>query len=317
MMRRVRIVCVVLVAMMFAACGGGSRPVDRRSAPPAAATVSFTELSPDVYEPCGVTSAPGALWVLGCQGNAVRVPMGNGARTSRTVSSDIVGLDALAGNGSDAVWALVAEGRGRSRRGSVLRLNPSSGEPVSTVRLGSSIPAHAVVAAGTLWVAAVDGRLYSVDGSTPRQISAGAPLMWVLADAGRLFTVAEKGDVIQRDIAGRAQRTFEGVTLNPIGAAAGAGAVWLASSSRGLVRLDPATGRVTSVRVTGTVNDIEPCGGMVWLSQPDFGLRSLDATGAVVREVRLSVAPRYLLCSAARLWIVSEDGRLGSIDATP
>jgi len=67
------------------------------------------------------------------------------------------------------------------------------------------------------------------------------------------------------------------------------------------------------VSVTGTVNNIELCGGQLWLSQPDFGLRSLDAGAKVVRSIRLEVAPSYLLCDAGRLWVLSQDGKLGSI----
>lgn len=312
---RHRSVCIALALTAMVACGEG-RSAEREPASDATPATAFTELAPDVYEPCGFTGAKGSVWVLGCSGNALRIQIGDGNRTERRLSGGISSLEALTGDGDDHVWALVTTGTGRALRGNVVSMDAASGGTTATIGLGSSIPSHAVFTGGTLWVAAIDGRLFAVGGSTAREVAKGAPLMWVLADQGRLWTVAENGDLTERNGSGSGLQTFKAVHPNPIAAGAGLGSVWLTSDARGAVRVDPATGEASVVQVTGTVNDFEECGGKMWLSQPDVGLRALDAQGAVVGEVKLSVGSRYLFCSGDRLWIVSEDGRLGSIDPT-
>ena len=310
MSARVRLIALVCLVVVLASCGGGGeRPVSR-----ATSAGSFVGLAPDVYEPCGVQRAGTGVWVLGCSGRLVRVPRGASEVTS--VPGDIAALDGLAGGEVDTIWTLLATGEGTARRGSLARIDPDTGEILTTVSLGSSIAADAVVARATLWVAASDGALYAVEGGTVRRVAAGPPLMRVLSDGTDLWTVAENGDVVARDAAGKPVRTFAGVMPNAIGAAAGLGRLWLASADRGLVLLDPTTGNVDRIGVSGTVNAIETCGESIWISQPDLGLRALDASGRVTRTVALSVAPHYLACVSDRVVVISEDGRIGSVDGT-
>lgn len=308
--------CIALVLTALVACGGDARPADREPASDATPAVAFTELAPDVHEPCGLTVAAESLWILGCSGNALRIPAGTGGRTSRRLSGEISSLEALTGNGTDRVWALVTTGESSTLRGGVVGMDAAGGEVVATIELGPSVPSHAVFAGEILWVAAIDGRLYAVDGSTARRVADGAPLMWIFAGGGRLWTIAENGDVTERIFTGRAVRTFPAVNPNATAAGAGLGSLWLTSTARGVVRLEVATGAISPVNVTGTVNDFEECGGKMWLSQPDEGLRALDARGEIVGEVKLSLGSRYLVCAHDRLWILSEDGRLGSIEPT-
>ena len=305
---RLRLIALLCVVVILTSCGGPKRE------PTSTAAGSFVALAPDVYEPCGLQRAGNAVWVLGCSGALVRVP--SGSSRGAKVSGDIAALDGLAGGEVDTAWALLATGEGKERRGSLARIDPDSGATLTTVSLGDAIPVDAVVAGTTLWVASSAGALYAIDGGTARRAAVGPPLMRVLTDGERLWTVAENGDVVERDAAGKPARTFAGVMPNAIGAAAGLGRLWLASAGRGLVRLDPATGNVDRVDVTGTVNAIEPCGGAIWISQPDTGLRVLDADGRVTRSIPLEVAPHYLACLTDRVVVVSEDGRIGSFATT-
>ena len=307
MSARVRLAAVVCLVLVLVSCGGGRAPESR-----AIARGSFIALAPDVYEPCGLQSAGAAVWVLGCSGGLVRVPRGSSADAA-TVPGDIVALDGLAGGEVDTVWALLASGDGKARRGSVARIDPDTGKILTTVSLGTSIAVDAVVGRATLWVAASDGALYAVDGGEARLVASGPPLMRVLADDTHMWTVAENGDVVARDPAGKPARTFAGVMPNAIGAAAGLGRLWLASADRGLVRVDPATGNVDRVAVSGTINAIEPCGGSVWISQPDAGVKALDAEGRVTKSIPLDVAPHYLACVSDGVVVVSEDGRIGTV----
>ncbi len=307
--RLVVLSCVMFVVIV--ACG--DEVSRRRPAADVTAAGSFSELAPDVYEPCGLQRASDAVWVLGCSGAMVRVPRADAPGSVPKVPGDVAALDGLAGGEVDTVWALLATGEGKARRGLLARIDPDTGATLDRVGLGASIPVDAVVARATLWVAASDGTLYAVAGGTARRAATGPPLMRVLADGERMWTVAENGDVVERDASGKAVRTFTGVMPNPIGAAASFGQVWLASAGRGLVRLDATTGNVSRLGVTGIVNAIEPCEGSIWISQPDAGLRALDAEGRVIRSVPLTVAPHYLACVTGRLIVVSEDGKIGSL----
>lgn len=308
--RRLAVTCAAVV--LFAACGGGTGAEKPASA--GTAHGAFSPLAPDVYEPCGLQRAGDAVWILGCSGTIARVPRGDAPRPAPTLAGDIAGLDGLGGGEVDTVWALLATGEGKARRGLLARIDPDTGGTLDRIGLGSSIPVDALVVRATLWVAASDGTLFAVDGGTARRAANGPPLMRVLADGDRIWTVAENGDVVERDAMGKSVRRFAAVTPNAIGATAALGSVWLASADHGVVRLDVATGNATRVGVTGTVNAMEPCGGSIWLSQPDAGLRALDADGRVIRSLPLTVAPHYLACVTGRLVVVSEDGKIGTVE---
>src|SRR6266542_1058136 len=94
---------------MAAACGAGpARPAARARGP---APTTFTSLSPDVYEPCGVERSGDAVFVAGCGGAIVRVSSGGTTGRAQKAPGEIVALDALAGGGeTDAVWVLFATG---------------------------------------------------------------------------------------------------------------------------------------------------------------------------------------------------------------
>jgi hypothetical protein len=314
--RRARPFLAGLIALSLAACGGG-RPARQPRPARVTGAATFTSLSPDVYEPCGIERSGDAVFVVGCSGSVVRVSGGGTTGRAQKAPGEIVALDALAGGDGESVWVLYATGSGSARRGSVARLDPATGAAGQAVSVGRSIPADALAVGSTLWVAATDGALVAVEDRTARRVASGPPLLRVLADGGRLWTVAENGDVVERTSSGETSRTFEGVMPNAIGAAAGLGRIWLASAARGLVRIDAETGNVRRVAVTETVNAIEPCGGAVWIAQPDVGVRALDVNGRVVRTVALAVAPRYLACTGDRLVVVSEDGRVGTVAAAP
>lgn len=310
------VLAAAAIVSLLAGCREGS-PRSIEKTPAASVAGTFTELAPDVFEPCGMTGTPGVVWVLACSGTVLRVPVDRDARSAQMVEGDIVSLSAIAGNGRDAVWVLLARGSERNRTGTVVRLDAASGKPDATIELGRSLPMSATVAGGKLWVAAIDGRLYTLDGTTARAVDSGVPLVWIAAGSDRTWTVAENGDVTERDaMRGRATRTIRTAAQDPIAAAAGLGSVWVSSAERGIVRLDLASGVASRARVTGTTNALEPCGERIWISQPDFGVRALDASGALRKSVKLRVASRYLMCSERRLWVLAEDGRLGWIDAT-
>lgn len=306
--RRLREAAMAFLLLGVLAGCGAAGPTSAGNDP--SPTVTFDDVAADVHQPCGIAPGSEAVWVLACSGKAVMVPSRRGeSRIARTIDGELVGIDSISGDGSGTVWVIAAKGSGSARRGLVVTLDAVSGG--TTVDLGPSIPLHAASIDGSLWVATLDGGVLAVDGSSARRVASGPPVVWILADGERIWTVAENGTVVERTTDGAAGKSFAGVA-NASAAGAGLGFVWLATEA-GLQRFDPATGTPKRVGVTGTVNDIERCGGMIWLSQPDFGVRALDAGAEVVRSIRLDVAPSYLLCDADRLWILSQDGAIGSV----
>jgi hypothetical protein len=315
--RKRRRAIVALLAGFGLTAAASCRPATSAEAPPPPqSSVSpsvFVSLAPDVHEPCGLATSAGAVWALGCSGSIVRMPAGGGASQVSSSAAEPVGLDAV-GAGPDVVWLLGAEGEGADRAGSVSRRDPATGSTIGTIRLGSSIPVDAAAVGERLWIVTADGGVYFSEDDAATKVAGGPAQAWVLADTERLFTVGEDGDLTERSRAdGAVKKTHRGVLPNAIAAAFGLGSIWLASYDV-IVRVDPSSGRSTRVGVSGTVNDIEPCGEAVWLSQPDIGLRAVDGNGKVVRELPVVQGSRYLACDGSRLWVLTEDGRLGSIE---
>jgi hypothetical protein len=323
---RKALIAGVAAAVLLAGCTSSHAPSAGRStgtpatgstatAIPSATGSPLASVSTDLHETCGLARSTGALWALGCNGLAVRIP--DGGKPPRTIDldGDVQSLDGITTDGVDTVWILLSRKDGDRRRGIVLELDASTGSRRSEHRLGSSIPAHAAYDLGRLWIATLDGRLILLKGNESKTIASGPPLMWVVVDGDRMWTVAENGDVtLRRSADGALRRKEVGRWPGAIAAGGGLGRLWLAPSTGGVVSLDGLDGRTDEVAVTGTVNDIELCDGKMWLSQPDFGLRAVRPPGAVVQSIGLGAAPRYLRCDRERLYVLSEDGKLGSID---
>ncbi|MGO8958040.1 MAG: hypothetical protein ACLQFR_11805 [Streptosporangiaceae bacterium] len=92
------------------------------------------------------------------------------------------------------------------------------------------------------------------------------------------------------------------------GIAAGAGAVWVTHSCRGVYRIDPRTGRVTaSIRVPDVGDAIAVDDGLVWM--PNYNgwlLRMQPRTGRIVgKRIPVGFGDWVLIPSADALWVTS------------
>jgi hypothetical protein len=306
-------ILVVLVALAtLAGCSptNDARPIASPAATPSAG--DFTRPAVLSGEPCGLEATKDHLWILSCSGTLFQISKrGPGSRATH-LGGEVLSLDGLVRGSAGRLWALISRRTAGTRNGTVVAIDPASGEIRATVDAGRSVPMSAADGGGGLWVGMLDGRLLAVRDGSANVIASAEPLVWVRTETSSLWTISESGEATLRDPAtGAARATYAGIAPETIAAAAAFGALWAANPFT-VVRLEPATG-TTSLDVGGTVNGIEPCGEQLWLSQADFGVRSLTSRGKVGAALRLEVAPRYLACDGSVLWVLSEDGRIGSI----
>jgi hypothetical protein len=163
---------------------------------------------------------------------------------------------------------------------------PPASEPVrlritAIVRVGGD-PADAVLAGGSLWIGDINGGVTRVD-SRRAQIVGRVPTrgdVWSLASGERQLWVARLANTVT------------------------------------LLRLDPATGRIT-VRIPtgGAVGELRVSHGHVWYTDATHGtLTSVDsASGRVTARIH-AIRASLLASNASTVWWLSTDGNLTAID---
>jgi branched-chain amino acid transport system substrate-binding protein len=171
--------------------------------------------------------------------------------------------------GSGAVWTV-------GRPGWVYRLDQTTGRLLTRRTFGAS---RVATGDGQVWILDDHGRPVRLDPDTGRamerinvvnQSPAGTPGLWASSMAvgeGAVWLTAYDGAVVRADQrVGAWPRIDVGPDVDSI--AAGAGAVWAASSKRGVVvRIDPKTNKVTArIKVGDTPRALAAGGGKVWIA---------------------------------------------------
>lgn len=172
--------------------------------------------------------------------------------------------------GAGAVWVANADS------GTVSRLDPETHEVVATIGIGGAPASDIAVGAGSVWVVTgSDGTLVRID---PRTNS-------------RVETIPLGGPN----------------TLAPAGAyalAASRDAVWVASASARVLRVDPRTRAVTPVRVGQTPTAIAASGGDVWVTLADRQTLRIDARSMeIAGYLDEPPSPISLAVSGRVLWV--------------
>jgi YVTN family beta-propeller protein len=192
----------------------------------------------------------------------------------------LAGITTLA-SGEGALWAatLAADSAGTQLPGSLLRLDPASGQVTATIPIGK-LPMDLATSPGAVWVTNyLDGTVMRIDTVT-NQVAA---------------TV-----------------TLDG---RPTGVAYDFGSVWVTNDLTGAVlRIDPATNQVVATIATvGDAAGVTTGGGAVWVTnwgtegQPDGVLSRIDpATNAVVRTIPVGTNPWWLAYGGGYVWIAMD-----------
>jgi outer membrane protein assembly factor BamB len=168
--------------------------------------------------------------------------------------------------GFDRLWVLSGDGT------SLVGVDPGSGAAVTTVPLGARGSDVAVGAAGLWVVSALDGQVLRVDpaGTVALRVTdLGEPVALSVSDT---VWVGATGETRELDPTTGTTLVSSAIGTGRDGSVAeGEGAVWVRSTDRFLVRLDPATGMPTG----GVSADVDSGGdtvvafGSVWTTAYD------------------------------------------------
>jgi streptogramin lyase len=238
--------------------------------------------------PNGLVAGSGALWVSliypkRATSKVERLDLATGA-VRRTVS--IKGIASFTIRARDSLWVGVNRDFADNGPGSFQQLNWKTGAIEEVLPFDRPV-FGAAYGGGSLWfvVGRAPATLLRVDPRTAREV-------------GKPIQLAQS---------------------RVIGLAYGAGAVWATALEEGkLIRVDPKTRRVTTVKVGDGPVGVLVSGGRVWVANRSSGTVSrLDAktmheTG---HRTRVGTYPTWIASSAASIWVSNQsDGTVTRID---
>jgi len=210
---------------------------------------------------------PDAVWVAnGSDGTLSRID----PRLDAVVETiDLRGSNELVPNTTFAVAAGAGGVWVGSGEGTVLRLDPATGETVTSIDVGGNAVGLAV-GEGAVWAAVVTERAVRIEPRTntvtaevsvglPVTLAAGEGAVWVLDVFDTVWSVDPDTGAVTKSFS---------VGKFPLGVATGDGAVWVALNGDGTVsRIDPRTGQVAAtVDVGHAPTDVAVGEGGVWVS---------------------------------------------------
>jgi YVTN family beta-propeller protein len=252
-------------------------------------------------QPTAVTVCGGSVWVTSLSGTVSEID-------PTTLATHTIHVQATPTDVAN-VGDLAAVVSGRPER--VTMVDAGFGQISGSFGLpGGKASATAVAYGRDVWVANPSARTLDrldppytgVDGSVrlpgaPRLVAAGAGAIWVVG--GRALWQIDAGS----------QRVGAAIRLPfvPQAVAAGNGAVWLIDrSGDAVVRVDPATHRLTRIRVGRQPAAVAAGPGSVWVANRGDGTVSrIDPSrNAVVRTIRVGSQPIDLVVGLGAVWVV-------------
>ena len=230
--------------------------------------------------PFDVAVTPTAVWVTNGRDTLSKVdPVSNTVLVSIPLDTAAPGVPFAIAVGDDgSLWVSVAafDDQFHSVPGSVVRVNPTTGQIMATVSVGR-YASDIATSPGAVWLTNYDdGTLLRIDPAT-NQVAA-------------TITLAK------------------GVT----GVAFGEGAVWVTNEQLGTVtRIDPATNQiVTAIPTVGGAEGVAVGGGAVWVAnygsrgQPNGVLSRIDpATNQVTRTILVGTNPVFVAYGGGYVWV--------------
>jgi DNA-binding SARP family transcriptional activator/DNA-binding beta-propeller fold protein YncE len=239
----------------------------------------------------GVIVAPNSVALVDPESSRIAADIPVGARPVAVVV------------GEDAVWVASADD------GTVSRIDPQSRREVSRIGVGGEV-SDIAVGYGSVWVAGGnDEVLTRID---PRQNAVEAKLtfgMQDLLDPKPMFAVATgagavwvtRGNSVLRIDPNTNNRTDTIRVERPLAIAVGGGALWIATVSERILRVEPTTGAVTGTipvpaQAWGLVANatnlwalIGIGGGEIWRFDPDSGTPSGTVSGADGNPIDIAI----------------------------
>ena len=265
--------------------------------------VSRTHLGPAVTK---LTAGCGGVWVVGL-GVIYRVDPATGKKTAAIPAPGVVdGLSGIAA-GAGAVWVTAA-----APRFGVYRIDPRRDRVAAFIHL-PRVATGITVAYGRVWavepragtgvVVRIDPRTNSVSGP-PTEVGTGPG--GAVAGFGALYVTNSdsNGSVSVIDPAtGAVTRTLVNI---PDVVAARDGSLWV-TGTRGLQRVDPATGEITAVVGLPNAAAVTFWAGSAWVStEPPGPLVRIDPASNQIIGTAAPVgkSPTYVTPSPTGLWVV-------------
>jgi virginiamycin B lyase len=222
--------------------------------------------------PCaGIAADFGGIWAPACgPGALVRVDAKT-QKVAATVTTSVLDGASSVATGVGSVWLLA------DAAGTLLRLDPDTNAPVAEISLPAGVNALAF-GEGAVWIAIgrtsqvaridphtnVVTKLFKV-GRAPSALAVGEGGVWVLNQGdGTISRIDPKTDAVVATIA-------SGVATTGGRMVAGEGALWITAPGLPLVRIDPATNRVTQQFAGEGGGAIAIGHGSLWLANTKAG----------------------------------------------
>jgi virginiamycin B lyase len=198
-------------------------------------------------------------------------------------------------------------------------------KPIKTIQLGAD-PDWMVITRNAVWVTtSANNRVTQINAKSNRAaatITVSKPCSGLAAGFRSLWTPS-CGDhtLVRADVnTGRVQFTLPiGPASSEGGITVGAGSVWIATSSSGILsRIDPGTNTVVA-SITIPSGSFCPlfADGFVWVTSTDHSvLIKVDpSTNKVVAEIPVGKNPRFLTSGAGSIWTLNQgDGSISRVD---
>jgi DNA-binding beta-propeller fold protein YncE len=207
-------------------------------------------VTPLDFPPLGLSLGAGALWITGGFDTVARLD----PQTNRVVARIRVGLNPrIPAATDDAIWIPNAGD------GTISRISPRANQVVATIALAAPLdcptspePLAVIAADGAVWATRCAARAVSrIDPATNRvaqTIALGVEPTALALVGGELWVTSAAWDQVLRIEPGAGRVVARLRLAGPGAIAGGAAGVWVGAESGAIVRVDPRTNRLTTVR---------------------------------------------------------------------
>jgi DNA-binding SARP family transcriptional activator/DNA-binding beta-propeller fold protein YncE len=180
--------------------------------------------------------------------------------------------------------------------------------------LGLAVAPTAVAAgAGAAWVGSAFGRTLvrvgAATGSFDGSVVLAHPVDALAAGRGGVWAVNEEaGTLTHIDPTTLRARVLHRRFAGPSGVAVAGGNVWVAESfARRLVRLNPATGDFTTIKLTLTPDALSEGCGSIWLTNPaENEVTQIDESSLRERLIAVGESPIAVSASGSTAWVADD-----------